>query len=99
VIAIGIGEAIQHGGHGILLWHTVGTGKCMAKDTPILMYDGSIKMIQDIRVGETLMGDDSRPRSVQSLARGIDNMFKVKQSEGDDYVVNHEHIFWLCMSI
>jgi superfamily II DNA or RNA helicase len=81
----------------ILLYHNVGTGKCHAKDTPILMYDGTIKMVQDIQKGELLMGDDSTPRTVTSLATGIDNMYKVTETYGDNYIVNEEHI--LCLKV
>ena len=28
-----------------------GTGKCLGKGTPVLMYDGSIKKVEDINVG------------------------------------------------
>lgn len=52
-------------------------GKCLGKDTPILMFDGSIKLVQDIRVGDQLMGDDSLPRTVISLARGRETMYRV----------------------
>ena len=80
---------------GMLLWHSVGTGKCWLKDTPILMYDGSIKPVQEIEVGDIVMGDDSTPRTVLSLGQGQDEMFKVEQQYGDPYVVNSEHI--LCL--
>ena len=43
-----------------------GTSKCLGKDTPVLMYDGTIKMVQDIKVGEKIMGDDSKPRNILS---------------------------------
>ena len=32
-------------------------GKCHGIDTPIIMFDGSIKKVQDIKVGDQLMGD------------------------------------------
>ena len=80
---------------GMLLWQSVGTGKCHAKDTPILMYDGSIKMVQDIQVGEVLMGDDSTPRTVLSLAQGQDELYDINPVKGDKYTVNSEHI--LCL--
>ena len=79
----------------ILLYHNVGTGKCHGKDTPILMYDGTIKMVQDIKQGELLMGDDSKPRRVMSLANGMDDMYNVCSSTGEKYIVNSEHI--LCL--
>lgn len=82
---------------GMLLWHSTGTGKCHARDTPIVMYDGSVKMVQDIVVGDMLMGDDSTPRRVLSLATGNDDMYTVTplDGNGDPYIVNSEHI--LCL--
>ena len=80
---------------GMLLYHSVGTGKCHAKDTPILMYDGSIKMVQDIQIGELLMGDNSTPRKVLSLASGKDEMYDIIPKKGEKYTVNSEHI--LCL--
>lgn len=80
---------------GMLLYHSVGTGKCHAKNTPILMFDGSIKMVQDIKVGDLLMGDNSTPRTVLSLARGTDEMYDIVPNKGDKYTVNSEHILVL----
>jgi superfamily II DNA or RNA helicase len=79
----------------VLIYHNVGSGKCNAKDTPILMHDGSIKMVQDITEGELLMGDDSTPRRVMSLARGEDEMYDIISNKGEKYTVNKEHI--LCL--
>ena len=80
---------------GLLLHHSVGTGKCHAKDTPIILYDGSIKMVQDIKIGDLLMGDDSTPRKVLSLATGVDDLYDIIPVKGDKYTVNSEHI--LCL--
>ena len=80
---------------GVLLSHGTGTGKCHAKDTPIIMYDGTIKMVQDICVGDKLMGDNSTPRTVLSLAQGKDDLYDVIPVKGDKYTVNSEHI--LCL--
>ena len=80
---------------GMLLYHSLGSGKCHGKDTPILMYDGSIKMVQNIKKGELLMGDDSTPRKVLSLARGTDKMYDIIPVKGDKYTVNQAHI--LCL--
>lgn len=79
----------------MLLFHQVGVGKCMKKDTPILMYDGSIKKVQDIIEGDLLKGDNSEPRKVLSLARGEDNMYDIIPIKGEKYTVNEEHI--LCL--
>jgi len=81
-------------GGGIINMST-GGGKCHGINTPIIMYDGSIKMIQDINVGEFLMGDDSSKRTVLSLARGNEELFEIKPIKGDSYIVNKSHILSL----
>ena len=70
-------------------------GKCHGIDTPIIMFDGSIKKVQDIKVGDQLMGDDSTPRNVLSLARGREMMYNVIPLKGDPYTVNESHILSL----
>ena len=70
-------------------------GKCHGIDTPIIMFDGSIKKVQDIKVGDQLMGDDSTPRNVLSLARGREMMYDVIPLKGDPYTVNESHILSL----
>ncbi len=72
-----------------------GVGKCLGKDTPILMFDGHIKLVQDVKVGDQLMGPDSKPRLVGSLARGREELFQVTPVKGDPYVVNKSHILSL----
>jgi len=72
-----------------------GNGKCFALDTPILMHDGTFKKVQDVKVGDIVMGDDSRPRNVLSLGRGEDEMYEVIPKKGESYTVNSEHI--LCL--
>jgi hypothetical protein len=69
--------------------------KCLGMDTPILMYDGSVKMVQDVVVGDRLMGDDSTPRTVLSLARGREELYRIKASRGSSWVCNKSHILSL----
>lgn len=75
-----------------------GTGKCLAPGTPILMHDGRVIPVEDVRVGDQLMGPDSRPRNVLSLASGRERMYRVTPRKGDPYVVNESHILSLKMS-
>ena len=85
-------------GTAIAINGPMGTGKCHAFDTSILMYDGSVKMVQDIVVGDKVMGDDSKCRNVVSLGRGEDDMFDIVYSNGEKYGVNSEHIMCLKQS-
>ncbi|MDD3500469.1 MAG: replicative DNA helicase [Sulfurovum sp.] len=70
-------------------------GKCLGKGTKVLMYDGSLKNVEDVVVGDKLMGDDSTPRNVLSLARGREEMYWVRQNKGLNYRVNKSHILSL----
>lgn len=72
-----------------------GVGKCLGRGTKVLMYDGNFKNVEDIIVGDQLMGVDSTPRNVLSLGSGIDQMYKITQNKGIEYHVNSEHILSL----
>ena len=88
-------EAFRMGSRRALLVMPTGAGKCHARGTPILMYDGTIKMVEDVVVGDLLMGPDSQPRAVTSLARGREEMFRVKPTKGDSFGCNRSHILSL----
>jgi replicative DNA helicase len=70
-------------------------GKCLGKGTKVLMYDGTLRNVEDVEVGDWLMGDDSKPREVMSLARGQEMMYQIEQSKGITYRVNESHILSL----
>lgn len=80
-----------HAGHPIIVAPT----GCHAKGTLILMHNGSIKPVEDIQVGDLLMGPDSSPRQVLQLARGNEMMYKITPKKGDSFVVNEGHILSL----
>jgi ATP-dependent Lon protease len=75
-----------------------GIGKCFAKNTPIMLSNGEIKMVQDITLNDKLMGDDSKERNVLALGNGIEKMYRIEQVKGDNYIVNESHILSLKMS-
>ena len=83
---------------GILILGVQGCGKCHAIDTPILMHDGSVKRVQNIKAGDLLMGPDSRPRTVQSIMEGRGEMYRVSPMKGEAYTVNADHILSLRVS-
>ena len=89
-------DHVKDGSGGAILEVPCGRGKCLGLNTPILMYDGTIKMVQDVCVSDVLMGDDSTPRNVLSLARGRETMYKVCSLEDDEsYIANESHILSL----
>lgn len=66
-------------------------GKCFAKGTRFVMFDGSIKNVEDIIVGDILMGPDSKPRTVLATKQGRDEMFKITPGNGESHIVNSKH--------
>lgn len=68
-----------------------GHGKSLKPDTEVLMYDGSTKRTDELKVGDKLMGPDSTPRIITALNGGVDKMYRVNQSRGNSYVVNSRH--------
>ena len=79
----------------LLILGAGGVGKCLKKGTGVIMYDGSIKKIEDICVGELIMGDDSTPRKVLNTTNGRDIMYEVKNTNNESYIVNSHHILSL----
>ena len=69
---------------------------CLGRGTQVTLYNGDIKEVQDIVVGDTVMGDDGTPRNVKEVIYGIEQMYTVMQGgAGDDYRVNENHILTL----
>lgn len=64
---------------------------CHIKGTKVLMYDGSTKNVEDVQIGDILMGDDNTPRIVQKLYNGTDQLYKITLSNGDFQIVNSHH--------
>lgn len=75
-----------------------GAGKCLGKGTPVLMFDGTIKAVEDITKDDLVMGPDSKPRQVISIARGKEEMFEVIPTKGDKFTCNRSHILTIKMS-
>ena len=71
--------------------------KCILFGTKVPCFDGSIKNVEHIKVGEYLIGDDGKKRKVLNTIHGFGEMYEVSQSRGDPYVVNSEHILSLRM--
>lgn len=70
------------------------TGKCLAKNTEVLLYNGKVKYVQDITQDDILMGDDSTPRRIIDLTEGQSMMYNVTSKRGNlaNYTVNEDHI-------
>lgn len=68
---------------------------CHLKGSLILMYTGELKPVENIRVGDVVMGNDGTPRHVLCLHRGEDLMYRITPLKGEPFVVNGGHILHL----
>jgi hypothetical protein len=73
----------------------MGTGKCLKKGTQVIMFDGTLKKVEDVVVGDYLMGDDSSGRKVLSTTKGIGQLYKVQPVKGEAWFCNENHILSL----
>lgn len=64
---------------------------CHIKGTKVLMYDGTFKNVEDVKIGDYLMGNDNTPRIVEKLYNGVDQLYKITLSNGDYQIVNSHH--------
>ena len=87
------------GSNNIPLLYRDGQFGCIDPNTPVLMWDFSIKKACDIQVGDKLVGDDGTERNVTAITSGEDEMYEVSRDGMESYIVNSHHILTLMFSI
>ena len=83
------------GSNNINLLQPNGQFGCLSPETPVLMWDSTIKLAKDIVVGDILVGDDGDKRIVNRTTSGIDDMYDIVGSNGKKLTVNSQHILTL----
>ncbi len=68
---------------------------CHAKGSSVLTSDGVCIKVEDVKVGDFLLGNDGTPRKVLELHNGVDDMYRVIPIKGEPFVVNGGHILHL----
>ena len=81
--------------YSIVIYGDNGVGKCLGKGTPVLMYDGTIKSVEDIVPGDILMGPGSKPRNVLTTTVGKGPLCRIVPTKGDSWICNYDHILTL----
>lgn len=64
---------------------------CLGRGTKVKMFDGTFKNVEDVVVGDVLMGDDEQPRHVSKLYRGRQQMYRISY-DGGAFRCNEHHI-------
>lgn len=69
-----------------------GGSRCHSKGTLIRMYDGSLKSVEDIIIGDKVANFDGKGYStVIDLDNGTTDLYKITQGKGDSYFVTNNH--------
>lgn len=70
---------------------------CHAKGSKVLMSDGTFKTVEDVVVGDRLIGYNGQYRTVLKLCRGKDVMYRItpNRNRAKPFIVNGEHILAL----
>lgn len=80
--------------------YTMYEDECHTKGTLVLMLNGSYKTVEDIIIGDKIMGDDSTERSVLSLTNGTTQCYQVSPNASgwDGFGCNENHLLSLIWS-
>lgn len=78
---------------------SVDSGKCFKNGTKVLMSDNYSKNIEDIQVGDYVMGDDFLPRKVIESHIGYAQLYEIKTDDNKSYYVNKNHILCLMCNL
>ena len=88
-------ESVRNGNKRVILCAPTGAGKCLGRDEQVIMHSGRLKKVQDIRVGDLLMGPDSQPREVLGLGHGFGPMYEIQPIKGKSWRCNDVHVLTL----
>lgn len=82
-------------GFNLALLGEKGVGKCFAFNTKVLLADGTTDVVQNIKVGDALMGPNNVVVKVEKLVRGHDTMYTISPLYSEPYTVCKGHLLTL----
>lgn len=66
--------------------------ECFAPGTKVIMGDGKLKNIEEIEIGDKVLGPDGSVRNVINTHNDVDNMYRLNvKTGGNDQIVNSSH--------
>lgn len=68
-----------------------GHGKSLCRGNKVVMYDCSMKNIEDVKVNDIIMGPDSVPRKVLAIDKGKEQAYKIILKNKDSFTCNESH--------
>ena len=68
---------------------------CHAKGEKVLLADGRSKKVEDVQIGDQLIGADGKKRNVLLLHRGESLMYRIVPIKGEPFTVTKDHTLTL----
>lgn len=68
---------------------------CHAQGENVLLADGRSKKVEDVQVGDQLLGADGKKRTVLVLHRGESEMYRIVPIKGEPFTVTKDHTLTL----
>ena len=68
---------------------------CHAQGEKVLLADGRSKKVEDVQVGDQLLGADGKKRTVLVLHRGESLMYRIVPIKGEPFTVTKDHTLTL----
>ena len=68
---------------------------CHAPGQQVVMFDGTLKKVKDVKVGDKLMGPDSVPRIVSRTFEGESELYEIVPKRGKPFTVTKSHYLTL----
>ena len=66
--------------------------KCLTPETVIWTYDGEMKLVKDLKIGESLINDVGNPTTILSINKGKSKIYKVKYYNNSYFEATENHI-------
>lgn len=88
-------ELIVKGAHSLetdyQLFNVIGSQNCLAEDEKVRMWDGSVKPIREVQVGDKLLGDNRDCRTVLERFEGEAELYEVLPKVGRSWRCTENH--------
>lgn len=79
----------------LMLMGAASMSKCLAPDTLVRAEDGRLVRADEVRVGDSLAGDDGTPRRVLQTTAGRAEMFEISPEGAEPFRCNGDHLLTL----
>lgn len=69
---------------------------CHKEDTKVLLYNGKLEMVQNIKINDYIMSGDCKALKIKNIINGIDKMYKVTDNlTKESFIVNQDYVLTL----